>query len=58
MAGAWGNTRARIFCQRVDAELLAIGSYFKTADEIEENLRYRPAQVWLEGTTLRILAME
>jgi septum site-determining protein MinC len=58
MAGAWGNTRARIFCQRVDAELLAIGSYFKTADEIEENLRYGPAQVWLEGTTLRISAME
>jgi septum site-determining protein MinC len=58
MAGAWGNTRARIFCQRVDAELLAIGSYFKTADEIEEILRYGPAQVWLEGTTLRISAME
>lgn len=58
MAGAWGNTRARIFCQRVEAELLAIGSYFKTADEIEENLRYRPAQVWLEGTTLKISAME
>jgi septum site-determining protein MinC len=58
MAGAWGNTRARIFCQRVEAELLAIGSYFKTADEIEENLRYGPAQVWLEGTILRISAME
>jgi len=58
MAGAWGNTRARIFCQRVDAELLAIGPYFKTADAIEENLRYGPAQVWLEGTTLRISAVE
>jgi len=57
MAGAWGNTRARIFCQRVDAELLAIGSYFKTADEIEENLRDRPAQAWLEGTTLRVSTM-
>ena len=58
MAGAWGNIRARIFCQRVDAELLAIGPYFKTADEIEENLRYRSAQVWLEGTTLRISTLE
>jgi septum site-determining protein MinC len=58
MAGARGNTRARIFCQRVEAELLAIGSYFKTADEMEANLRYGPAQVWLEGTTLRISAME
>jgi septum site-determining protein MinC len=58
MAGAWGNTRARIFCQRVEAELLAIGPYFKTADEIEENLHFGPAQVWLDGTTLRISAME
>jgi septum site-determining protein MinC len=58
MGGAWGNTGARIFCQRLEAELVAIGSYFKTADDIEENLRYRPAQVWLEGTTLRMSAME
>jgi septum site-determining protein MinC len=58
LAGAWGDTRARIFCQRVEAELLAIGSYFKTTDEIEENLPYGPAQVWLEGTILRISAME
>jgi septum site-determining protein MinC len=58
MAGARGNTRARIFCQRVEAELLAIGSYFKTADEMEANLRNGPVQVWLEGTTLRISAME
>ena len=57
MAGANGNARARIFCQRVEAELLAIDSYFKTADEIEENLRHGPAQAWLEGTTLRISAM-
>jgi septum site-determining protein MinC len=57
MAGANGNTRARIFCQRVEAELLAIDSYFKTADEIEENLRHGPAQVWLEGGTLRISAI-
>lgn len=57
MAGANGNTQARIFCQRVEAELLAIDSYFKTADEIEENLRHGPAQAWLEGATLRISAM-
>ncbi len=57
LAGANGNSRARIFCQRVEAELLAIDSYFKTADEIEESLRHRPAQVWLEGGTLRISAI-
>jgi septum site-determining protein MinC len=57
MAGATGNSRARIFCHRVDAELLAIDSYYKTADEIEDSLRRGPAQAWLEGSTLKISAM-
>jgi septum site-determining protein MinC len=57
MAGANGNSRARIFCQRVEAELLAIDSYYKTADDIEESLRRRPIQAWLEGETLKISAL-
>jgi septum site-determining protein MinC len=57
MAGATGNDRARIFCHRVEAELLAIDSYYKTADEIEDSLRRGPVQAWLEGRTLKISAM-
>jgi septum site-determining protein MinC len=57
MAGASGNARARIFCQRFEGELLAIGPHYKTADEIEEHLRRGPAQAWLHGDTLRISAM-
>ena len=57
LAGATGNTRARIFCHRVEAELLAINSYYRTADDIEDSLRCRPAQAWLEGDTLQISAM-
>ena len=57
LAGATGNARARIFCHRVEAELLAINSYYRTADDIEESLRCRPAQAWLEGHTLQISAM-
>jgi septum site-determining protein MinC len=57
MAGANGNSRARIFCQRVEAELLAIDSYYKTADDIEESLRRGPIQAWLEGETLKISAL-
>ena len=57
LAGATGNARARIFCHRVEAELLAINSYYRTADDIEESLRCRPAQAWLEGGTLQISAM-
>jgi len=57
LAGATGNARARIFCHRIEAELLAIDSYYRTADEIEESLRRRPAQAWLEGGTLKISAI-
>jgi septum site-determining protein MinC len=57
LAGATGNARARIFCHRIEAELLAIDSYYRTADEIDERLRRRPAQAWLEGGTLQVSAM-
>lgn len=57
MAGAAGSRRARIFCHRFDAELLAIGAYYKTADEIEDSLRRGPIQAWLDGNTLQISAM-
>jgi septum site-determining protein MinC len=57
LAGATGNVRARIFCHRIEAELLAIDSYYRTADEIEESLHRRPAQAWLEGGTVKISAM-
>jgi septum site-determining protein MinC len=57
MAGAGGNARARIFCHRFEGELLAIGSHYKTADEIEDSLRRGPTQAWLDGNTLKISAM-
>jgi septum site-determining protein MinC len=57
MAGATDNLRARIFCHKFEAELLAIGGYYKTADEIEDSLRNGPIQAWLEGSTLKISAM-
>lgn len=57
MAGAAGDARARIFCHRVEAELLAINSYYKTADDIDQTLRQHAAQAWLEGETLKISAL-
>jgi len=57
MAGVTGNRRARIFCHRFEAELLAIGSYYKTADEIDGSVRSGPIQAWLDGNTLKISAM-
>lgn len=57
MAGVTGNRRARIFCHRFEAELLAIGSYYKTADEVDDSVRSGPVQAWLDGNTLKISAM-
>lgn len=54
MAGAIGNPRARIFCHRIEAELLAIDGYYRTADEIDAKLRSQPTQAWLDGNAMMI----
>jgi septum site-determining protein MinC len=54
MAGVNGNSAARIFCQKIEAELLAIDGYYQTAEDIDANLRNRPAQAWLEGDIMKI----
>ena len=57
MAGAMGNARARIFCSRNEAELLAIDGYYRTAEDMAANLRGHPVQAWLEGAGLLIEAL-
>jgi septum site-determining protein MinC len=54
MAGVNGNSAARIYCHRIEAELLAIDGYYQTAEEISATLRDRPAQAWLQGDIMRI----
>jgi septum site-determining protein MinC len=54
MAGVNGNSAARIYCQKIEAELLAIDGYYQTAEDIDANLRNRPAQAWLEGEIMKI----
>jgi septum site-determining protein MinC len=54
MAGIEGNSSARIYCQKIEAELLAIDGYYQTAEEISATLRSRPAQAWLAGDIMRI----
>ena len=57
MAGVNGNSTARIFCQKIEAELLAIDGYFQTAEDISATLRNRPAQAWLEGNIMKITSL-
>lgn len=49
MAGTMGNATARIFCRKLEAELIAIDGFYKTAEDMEPGLRGRAVQIWLEG---------
>jgi len=53
IAGAVGDARARIFCGKLEAELLAIDGLYKAADAMDEHLRGQAVQVWLEGDVLK-----
>ena len=53
-----GNTRARIFCSRNEAELVSIDGYYRTAEEMDATLRGRPAQCWLQDRALSIAALD
>jgi len=53
MAGTTGNASARIFCRKLEAELIAVDGYYKTADDMEPELRGKPVQIWLEGDKIK-----
>lgn len=52
MAGVHGDETARIFCQHLNAELLAIAGLYRTSDSIDDTLRNRCVQVFLDDDTL------
>jgi septum site-determining protein MinC len=54
MAGINGNLTARIYCQKVEAELLAIDGYYRTAEQIDATSYDGPMQVWLQGDVVQI----
>jgi septum site-determining protein MinC len=52
LAGSVGNSSARIFCRKLEAELLAIDGIYKTADDMAAELRGQAVQLWLEGDAI------
>ncbi|AWN49978.1 septum formation inhibitor MinC [Methylobacterium terrae] len=58
IAGAGGNPRARICCRKFEPELIGIDGLFRTADTTDPKLRKKAVQVWLEGETLRMAALD
>ena len=52
MAGSVGNASARIFCRKLEAELVAIDGIYKMAEDMAPNLRGQAVQLWLEGDAI------
>ncbi len=53
-----GSVRPRIFCRRLEAELLAIDGVYRTADEIDPALQGRAVQAWRDGDGLMVAALD
>ena len=58
MAGLTGNHQARIFCRRLEAELLAIDGVYQTADDMNPTLRGKPVQAWLAGEAMMLATLD
>ncbi len=54
LAGVQGDTEARIFCQSLNAELIAIAGNYRVSEHIREEERGHPVQIFLDGDSLRI----
>lgn len=52
MAGSLGNASARIFCRKLEAELVAIDGIYKMAEDMDPELRGQAVQLWLENDVI------
>jgi septum site-determining protein MinC len=52
LAGVHGDATARIFCQGLEAELIAIAGLYKLSDAIDPSLRRGRVQAFLDNGTL------
>jgi septum site-determining protein MinC len=57
LAGARGDTNARIFCQAFHAELVSIAGQYRVFEDIPSDLHGKPVQAWLEGEKLLLAAI-
>lgn len=58
VAGLAGHPGARIFCSKLQAELLAIDGVYQTADGMPAKALGKPVQVWLDGEQMKISVLD
>lgn len=54
LAGVQGNTEARIFCSDLQAELISIAGNYKISEDLDESVRSKPVQIYLNNIALII----
>jgi septum site-determining protein MinC len=54
LAGVQGNTDARIFCFDLQAELISIAGNYKVSEDLDESVRNKPVQIYLQDQALII----
>jgi septum site-determining protein MinC len=52
LAGARGDTGARIYCQEFQAELISIAGHYRVLEDVPAALHGKPVQAWLDGERL------
>jgi septum site-determining protein MinC len=52
LAGAQGDTTARIYCHDFQAELVSIAGHYRVLEDVPANLRGQAIQAWLDGERL------
>jgi len=57
VAGARGETSARVFCQEFHAELVSVAGVFRVFETLPPELAGKPVQAWLDGDELRFAAL-
>jgi septum site-determining protein MinC len=58
IAGCTGNARARIFCRKFEAELIAVDGLYKTADDLGTKFHGQPVQVSLDGDSIILTTLD
>jgi septum site-determining protein MinC len=58
IAGLAGNNRARVFCRKLQAELVAIDGVYQTADDMPAALIGKPVQAWLDGEAMKMALLD
>ncbi|MDX1803374.1 MAG: septum site-determining protein MinC [Alcanivorax sp.] len=58
LAGVRGNSKARIFCQQLNAELVSIAGHYRVAEDLPEQHRNQPVHLSLDGEAMQFTALK